>query len=135
MLGDPIVLKDNAAADVTFNIISQGNLKDGTFEVIRNDATSSPSAPRLMTVRQRITGRGDARVRRTLVSFTKDIINATTGRSSRVTYNASWVFPLNGDAANTDLYHLLTMSADLLLSTGALAVDTTRATLLLQGNS
>jgi len=130
-LGATIVLKDAAAADVTFAFQSS-RTESGAYVTQYVDSASLPNAPRVMTIKQKLVGKG-VKTRNTLVQFTADYVNATTGAVSRVTLNSSWVFPLSPDVTNTHLYNLLTFSSDLVLSTGALAVDTTRTAALLQG--
>jgi hypothetical protein len=134
-LGDPLVLKDSAAADHNFDIQSSTILKDGTVMTTRVDRASSPVEPLNLIVKQNITGKGTARVRRTLVQITNVQISATTGLPSQLTTNLSWVYPLNGELTTTDVYNALCFIADLVLSTGSLAVDTTKVGYLLQGQN
>ena len=135
-LGATITLKDSAAVDVNFDFLSSSvNPKTGEITTVYVDRASLATAPRNLTIKQAIRGKGLARVRATLVQLTKDIVNSTTGFQSRITENHSWVFPMNGDATQTDLNNLLAIDADMLLSVGTATIDTTRVGYLLQGQS
>jgi hypothetical protein len=134
-LGDPLVLKDSALVDHNFDVTSSTVKPDGTVESIRVDRASAAATPVNLRVSQRITGKGLARVRRTLVGYTKVKINATSSVQSQLGINLTWVYPLNGDVTATDLYDGLCHLADLVLSTGSLAVDTTKVGYLLQGQT
>lgn len=134
-LGDPAVLKDSAAADHNFDVVSSTILKDGTVQTTRVDRASSATEPVNLVVKQGVTGKGAARVRRTLIQITNVQVSSATGLPSQLTLNLSWVFPLNGEISNTNLYDALCYVADLVLSTGSLAVDTTKVGSLLQGQN
>lgn len=132
-LGDPLVLKDNSAADHNFDLQSNIQLKDGTIQSTRVDRASSASEPVNLVIKQSITGKGSARVRRTLLQFTALKINATTGLSSVYTQNFSFVYPLNGDVTLATVYDAIAWLGDLL--GGAVTVDTTKVGYLIQGQS
>lgn len=132
-LGDPIVLKDSSATDHNFDRQSQTVLKDGTVQSVYVDRASTATEPVTLVIKQSITGKGNARVRRTLVQILMVKINATTGLSSQWTQNYSWVFPLNGDFSTTNVYDSVAWLGDLL--GGAVTVDTTRLGYLLQGQN
>nr|QDH89506.1 MAG: hypothetical protein H3BulkL171406e3117_000002 [Leviviridae sp.] len=133
-LADPLVLKDAAAADVTFpiqSVIAAKAANDPTG-TIRVDAASAPTTPRLLTIKQQVTGKGSARVRRTLVSLTQDKLSAA-GVPSRMVINLSIAYPLNGDFTQTDANNGIAIVGDLV--GGAVTVDTTKVANLLQGQS
>jgi hypothetical protein len=130
-LGTPIVLKNSAAADVTFSLRSS-KFEQGSDVTQYVDTASAPNAPRVLTVKQKLTGKA-VKTRNTLVQFTADYVNSTTGAVSKVTFNGSWIYPLSPDVTPTNLYDLLTMWADMVLTTGSLAIDTTRTASLLRG--
>jgi hypothetical protein len=134
-LGDPLVLKDAAAADHNFDVIQTTTLKDGSVQTTRVDRASTASEPINIVVKQSVTGKGATRVRRFLCQFTKVVISATTGLPSQLTVNLSVIFPLNGEIVAADLYDGLIHLSDLCLSTGSLAVDTTKVGYLLQGQN
>lgn len=133
-LSDPLVLKDAAAADVTFpiqSVISAKSVGDPTGTV-RVDQASAPNTPRMLTIKQQVTGKGGSRVRRCLVSLTQDKIS-TTGVSSRMVINLSIAYPLNSDFVQTDANNGIAIVGDLV--GGAVTVDTTKVAALLQGQS
>lgn len=136
MLADPTILKDSAAVDVTFNrVTSITDAKSGQTVTTYSDASrTDPSEPRSLVIKTNITGVGANRVRRTswLVSDTQ---LSAAGVPSTMTYQGSWVFPLNGLFATTDLDHAICIGSDLVLSTASLAVDSTKRTSLIQGQS
>jgi len=133
-LADPLILKDAAAADVTFpiqSVISAKSPGDPTG-TIRVDAASAPTTPRNLTIKQQVTGKGSARVRRTLISLTQDKLSAA-GVPSRMVCNFSIAYPLNGDFVQTDVNNGIAIIGDLV--GGAVTVDTTKVANLLQGQS
>jgi len=134
-LGDPLVLVDAAAVSHNFDVTSQAVKPDGTIESIRVDRASAAATPTNLRISQKITGKGNARVRRTLVGFTQVKINATTGVTSQMVSNLTWVFPLNSDFSQSDLNNALMILADVILSAGTASVDTTKVGYLLQGQT
>lgn len=132
-LGDPLVLKDSAGVDHNFDLQSAVQLKDGTIQSTRVDRASTASEPVNLTIKQSITGKGAARVRRTLLQFTVVKISTTTGLLSQYTQNFSFVYPLNGDVSTTDMYDAVSYLGDLL--GGAVTIDTVKVGYLLQGQS
>lgn len=132
-LGDPLVLKDSAGTDHNFDLVGQTTLKDGTNQSTRVDRVSTPSEPVTLVIKQNITGKGLSRVRRTLVQITIVAISATTGLPSQWTQNFSFVYPLNGEISNTEVYNAIAWLGDLL--GGAVTVDTTKVGYLLQGQN
>lgn len=133
-LADPLVLKDAAAADVSFpiqSVISAKSPGDPTG-TIRVDAASTPTEPRLLTIKQQITGKGTSRVRRSLVSLTQDILSSA-GVPSKMVINLSIAYPLNGDFTQTHVNNGIAIVGDLV--GGAVTVDTTKVANLLQGQS
>jgi len=132
-LGDPIVLKDSGGTDHNFDKQSQTTLKDGTVQSTYVDRVSTPTEPVTLVVKQSITGKGVARVRRTLVQVTIVKLNSTTNLPSQWTQNYSWVFPLNGDITTAEVYNSVAWLGDLL--GGAVTVDTTKLGYLLQGQN
>lgn len=132
-LGDPLVLKDSSGTDHNFDLVSQTTLKDGTVQSTRVDRASTPTEPVTLVIKQSITGKGLSRVRRTLVQLTTVKVSATTGLPSQHTQNFSWVFPLNGEVSNTEVYNSIAWLGDLL--GGTVTVDTTKVGYLLQGQN
>lgn len=134
-LPDPLVLKDSTLTDVTFSIQTILPTKDANSGgSIRVDTASGATTPRNFVIKQSITGKGTSRVRRTLVQVTQVKLDSA-GNSSQLTHNLSWVYPLNGIFSATDLYNAICIAADAVLSTASLAVDTTKVSALLQGQS
>jgi len=134
-LGDPLVLKDSALVDHNFDIVASGTEKSGTVYTFRVDRASAAATPNQINIKQTLTGRGSSRLRKTLIQNKQTKINATSGALSELTTNLTWVFPLNGDVTLTDLYNSLCYLADLVLTTGSLAVDTAKVGYLTQGQS
>lgn len=132
-LGDPIVLKDSSAVDHNFDLQGQVQLKDGTIQSTRVDRASTPTEPVSLIIKQSVTGKGTARVRRVLIQFTVVKKSATTGLLSQYTQNLSFVYPLNGDIAVDTVYDSLAWLGDLV--GGTVTVDTTKVGYLLQGQS
>lgn len=133
-LADPLVLKDASAADVTFpiqSVISAKTVGDPSGTV-RVDSASTPTEPRLLTIKQQITGKGTARVRRTLASLSQDMIS-DSGVPSRMVINLSIVYPLNGEFSQTNVNDGIAIIGDLV--GGAVTIDTTKVAALLQGQS
>jgi len=133
-LADPLVLKDAAAADVTFpiqSVISAKSPGDPTG-TIRIDAASTPTEPRMLTIKQQVTGKGSARVRRALVSYTQELLS-TSGIPSKLVINLSIAYPLSGLFTQTHVNNGLAVVGDLV--GGAVTVDTTKVANLLQGQS
>lgn len=135
-LSDPLVLKDSAGTDTNFDVQSLISAKSAADPsgTIRVDRASTATEPRTITVKQQITGKGSTRVRRTLISFGNEQVGAT-GVSSKLVTNLSWAYPLNGEFVAADLTNALCFICDLVLTTGSLAVDTTKTAALLQGQS
>jgi hypothetical protein len=135
MLSDPLVLKDSAAADVTFNVSSSlTDPKTNQVTTRRIDASRDPNEPRELVIKTTVTGSGANRVRRISIQGS-DTQLSVAGVPSTMTYNVSLVFPLNGLFAQTDLDSLACIVSDVVLSTSGLAVDTTKRAQLLSGQS
>jgi hypothetical protein len=135
MLSDPIVLKDSAAADVTFSLLTNvTDQKSGQTTTVRTDISRGPTEPRTLTIKTNVTGSGANRVRRTswLLSDTQ---LSVAGIPSTMTYQGSWVYPLNGEFATSNLDDSICLGSDLVLTTASLAVDTTKRAALLQGQA
>lgn len=133
-LADPLVLKDASAADVTFpiqSVISAKSAGDPTGTV-RVDSASSPTEPRMLTIKQQVTGKGTARVRRVLVSYTYEKIGSS-GLPSKFVCNLSMAYPLNGTFVQADANNGIAVIGDLV--GGTVTVDTTKVANLLQGQS
>lgn len=134
MLSDPLTLKDNAGTDVSYVVTSTIPATSQGTGTIRVDSASSASEPRTLTIKQSITGKGKSRVRRTLLQIQQTKLD-TAGNPVLQTNNLSWTFQLDGTYVAADLYHNLCQLADLVLTTGSLAVDATKGAALLQGQS
>jgi hypothetical protein len=138
MLSDPLVLKDNAAADVTYDLLPAGRTSNdpNSAETNRVDRASSASEPRKLTIKQSITGKGKARVRRTLLQIQETKLDAL-GTPVLQTNNLSWTFQLDGTYSSADLYDNLCQLVDMVanVSAGALVVDSTKLGPLLQGQA
>jgi len=132
-LGDPLVLKDSTGTDVNFDIERTFTNKDGSNGTDRVDRASSAIEPRKLKISQIVSGKGATRVRRTLIQYTKTVLVA--GVPSQLTANLTLVFPLNGAISTTDVSNAICCLADAVLTTGSLAVDTTKTNALLQGQS
>lgn len=135
-LSDPLVLKDSTGTDVSFGVQStfSGKTPADPSGSNRVDAASSASEPRTLVIKQQVTGKGTSRVRRTLVQTQSTDIDSN-GVLSQLTLNLSWVFPLNGSFSATDLSNAICLIADAVLTTGSLAVDTTKVNALLRGEA
>lgn len=135
MLSDPLTLKDAAAVDVIFNMVSNvTDPKTGAVTTRRTDASRGPTEPRELIIKTSITGSGASRVRRVAVQVA-DTQLSTTGVPSTMTYQGSWVYPLNGEFATGDLDNAICIGSDLMLTTASLAVDTAKRAALLQGQA
>jgi hypothetical protein len=135
-LADPLVVKDASGTDVSFAVQSviAATAPDSSSGTYRVDTGSTASEPRRLVVKQVVTGKGANRSRRTLVQLTKDKVS-DAGVTSQLLFNGSWTFPLNGLFAASDLYDILALWCDVALTTGSLAVDTTKVGALLRGES
>jgi len=135
MLPDPLTLKDSAGTDVVFNLTSSvTDPKTGAVTTKRADASRGPTEPREVIIKTSITGSGQSRVRRTAVQVADTQLSAT-GIPYTMTYQGSWVYPLNGEFAPGDLDNAICMCGDLFLTTASLAVDTAKRASLLQGQA
>jgi hypothetical protein len=135
MLSDPLTLKDSTGTDVSFSLVSNvTDPKTGAVTTKRTDASRDPNSPRVLTIKQSITGQGANRVRRTTVQVA-DTQLSVAGVPYTMTYQGSWVYPLNGEFGTTDLDNAVCIGSDLFLSTASLAVDATKRSALLQGQA
>lgn len=135
MLADPLVLKDTSATDLNFDLVSTVvDQKTGLLTTTRTDRSRSETEPRKVVIKSNITGSGPNRVRRVTILGSDTQLNAA-GVPSTATFQGSWVFPLNGEFASTDLDNLIVIVSDLYLSTAALAVDATKRAALQQGQA
>lgn len=135
MLADPMTLKDSSGTDVTFNLVSNiTDPKTGGVTTRRTDAARSATEPRDIVIKTTVTGSGTNRVRRVTIQLA-DLQLSVAGVPSTMTYQGSWVFPLNGEFATGDLDNAICIVSDLLLTTASLAVDATKRSALLQGQA
>jgi hypothetical protein len=135
MLSDPLTIKDSAGTDVVFNLTSSvTDPKTGAVVTKRADASRGPTEPRELIIKTSITGSGQSRVRRVAVQCADTQLSAT-GIPYTMTYQGSWVYPLNGEFATGDLDNAICITCDLFLTTASLAVDTAKRAALLQGQA
>lgn len=135
MLADPLTLKDSAGTDITFDLVSSvTDPKTGQVTTKRTDASRSESEPRILSIKTSVTGSGQNRVRRLSVQVS-DTHLSDVGVPYTMTYQGSWVYPLNGEFASSDLDSAICIASDLFLSTASLAVDATKRSALLQGQA
>jgi hypothetical protein len=114
---DPIVLADNAAANQSFTL--QSKTQNGS-DYIENDATGTDQ--RKIVIRHTNAGpsvvKGAKPVRRHLVQFTHEKLNATLGKIEKITLNVTLTTdPGASGLVAADIYHVRAFAANFLTTT------------------
>jgi hypothetical protein len=128
MLSQTIVLKDNAAADVTFATV--GYPANGADRV---DIASTTTSKGALTIRHSTQGKGDQLADRHLVQFSRT--NSDLTGSGSVIVNLTITKSQNSLVDAADVYDALHEMLDLIATMGTATLDTSLIDQILRGES